>query len=73
MMGSFKELIRYLTAVEDWDDLAKARAIFRWVTAIDVYSLKVDSDPPTHSPLEYFTKIQKNQGNHAHLVSGLCQ
>lgn len=73
LMGSFKELIRYLTAEEDWDDVAKARAIFRWVTAIDVYSLKVDSDPPTHSPLEYFTKIQKNQGNHAHLVSGLCQ
>ncbi|XP_048760115.1 uncharacterized protein LOC125669562 isoform X3 [Ostrea edulis] len=73
LMGSFKELIRYLTAEEDWDDLAKARAIFRWVTAIDVYSLRVDSDPPAHSPLEYFTKIQKNQGNHAHLVSGLCQ
>lgn len=73
LVGSFKDLIAYLTKNEDWDDICKVRAIFRWVTSVDVYSLKTESEPPTHSPLEYFMKIQKNMGNHAHLVSGLCQ
>lgn len=73
LVGTFKELISYLTKDEDWDDMRKVRAIFRWVTSVDVYSLKTESEPPMHSPLEYFIKIQKNMGNHAHLVSGLCQ
>lgn len=74
LVGNFNELIKYLTRGHDrWDDLCKVRAIFLWVTSIDVYNLKVDGVPPTHSPLEYFTKIQCNMGNHAHLISGLCQ
>ncbi|XP_052257258.1 uncharacterized protein LOC127862250 isoform X3 [Dreissena polymorpha] len=74
LVGNFNELIKYLTRNnERWDDLCKIRAIFLWVTSIDVYNLKVDGVPPTHSPLEYFTKIQCNMGNHAHLISGLCQ
>ncbi|XP_052776433.1 uncharacterized protein LOC128214157 isoform X3 [Mya arenaria] len=74
LVGNFNELIKYLTRSHDrWDDLCKVRAIFLWVTSIDVYNLKVDGVPPTHSPLEYFTKIQCNMGNHAHLISGLCQ
>ncbi|KAL4236002.1 hypothetical protein ACF0H5_004390 [Mactra antiquata] len=74
LVGNFNELIKYLTKSNDrWDDMCKVRAIFLWVTSIDVYNLKVDGVPPTHSPLEYFTKIQCNMGNHAHLISGLCQ
>ncbi|XP_063401444.1 uncharacterized protein LOC134685570 isoform X1 [Mytilus trossulus] len=73
LVGTFKELIAYLTKNPEWDDMCKVRAIFRWVSSVDVYSLKTENDPPTHSPLEYFLKIQKNMGNHAHLVSGLCQ
>ncbi|XP_053394142.1 uncharacterized protein LOC123525111 isoform X3 [Mercenaria mercenaria] len=74
LVGNFNELIKYLTRSNDrWDDMCKVRAIFLWVTSIDVYNLKVDGVPPTHSPLEYFTKIQCNMGNHAHLISGLCQ
>lgn len=74
LVGNFNDLIRYLTRSNDrWDDMCKLRAIFLWVTSIDVYNLKVDGVPPTHSPLEYFTKIQCNMGNHAHLISGLCQ
>lgn len=73
-MGNFNELVKYLTRDnERWDDMCKLRAVFLWVTSIDVYNLKVDGVPPTHSPLEYFTKIQCNMGNHAHLISGLCQ
>ncbi|OWF35540.1 uncharacterized protein LOC110442809 isoform X2 [Mizuhopecten yessoensis] len=73
LMGSFKDLIKYLTANENWDDVAKARAIFRWVTSIDVFALVVEEEPPPQSPLEYFLKIKNNLGNHAHLISGLCQ
>ncbi|XP_060596861.1 uncharacterized protein LOC132750828 isoform X4 [Ruditapes philippinarum] len=74
LVGNFNELIKYLARSNDrWDDMCKVRAIFLWVTSIDVYNLKVDGVPPTHSPLEYFTKIQCNMGNHAHLISGLCQ
>ncbi|XP_060082654.1 uncharacterized protein LOC132561948 [Ylistrum balloti] len=73
LIGTFKELIKYLTSNEKWDDVAKARAIFRWVTSINVFELVVEDEPPVHSPLEYFLKIQNNLGNHAHLVSGLCQ
>ena len=74
LVGNFNELTKYLIKSHDrWDDMCKIRAIFLWVTSIDVYNLKVDGVPPTHSPLEYFTKIQCNMGNHAHLISGLCQ
>ncbi|KAL3869217.1 hypothetical protein ACJMK2_041926 [Sinanodonta woodiana] len=84
LVGNFKDLVNYLTKNKnpqdirnkthgDWDDLKIVRAIFLWITSVDVYNLKVDGVPPTHSPLEYFTKIQMNMGNHAHLISGLCQ
>lgn len=71
--GTFKELVAYLTDDETWSDLAKVRAIFRWVTSVDVFSVQVDRKPPKHSPMEYFIKIQNNMGNHAHLMAGLCQ
>lgn len=73
LVGTFKELIKYLTSNDSWDDVAKARAIFRWVTSINVFELVVDDEPPQQCPLEYFLKIKNNLGNHAHLVSGLCQ
>nr|KAG5696945.1 hypothetical protein BaRGS_015909 [Batillaria attramentaria] len=71
--GTFRELVTYLSSNPEWDDLAKVRAIFRWVTSVDVFSLKMDSAPAKQSPMEYFMKIQNNTGNHAHLFSGLCQ
>ncbi|XP_033737982.1 uncharacterized protein LOC117325677 isoform X2 [Pecten maximus] len=73
LVGSFKELIKYLTSNDSWDDVAKARAIFRWVTSVNVFDLVVEDEPPQQCPLEYFLKIKNNLGNHAHLVSGLCQ
>ncbi|KAL8580550.1 hypothetical protein ACOMHN_057993 [Nucella lapillus] len=71
--GTFRELITYLTSDPEWDDMAKVRALFRWVTSVDVFSLHVDEAPPKQSPMEYFVKIRNNTGNHAHLFSGLCQ
>ncbi|GFN95237.1 kyphoscoliosis peptidase [Plakobranchus ocellatus] len=71
--GTFKDLVAYLTEDENWTDLARVRAIFRWVTSVDVFSVQVDRKPPKHSPMEYFIKIQNNMGNHAHLMAGLCQ
>ncbi|XP_046357962.2 uncharacterized protein LOC124136163 isoform X2 [Haliotis rufescens] len=72
LTGTFRELVQYLTG-PDWPEIGKVRAIFLWLTSIDVYNLKMEEDPPKQSPMEYFSKIQKNQGNHAHLFSGLCQ
>ncbi|XP_076439797.1 uncharacterized protein LOC143279651 isoform X2 [Babylonia areolata] len=71
--GTFRELVTYLTSNPDWDELARVRAIFRWVTSVDVFSLNIDDTPPKQSPMEYFVKIRNNTGNHAHLFSGLCQ
>ncbi|XP_070195100.1 uncharacterized protein [Littorina saxatilis] len=71
--STFRELVTYLTSDPEWDELAKVRAIFRWVTSVDVFSLKAEVTPPKQSPMEYFVKIQNNTGNHAHLFSGLCQ
>ncbi|XP_041357267.1 uncharacterized protein LOC121374291 [Gigantopelta aegis] len=71
--GTFRDLVNYLTSNPKWNDLAKLRAIFLWITSIDIYNLAIDTEPPKHSPMEYFMKIQKNHGNHAHLFSGLCQ
>lgn len=71
--GTFRELVTYLTSNPEWDELAKVRAVFRWVTSVDVFSLNVEETPSRQSPMEYFIKIQNNTGNHAHLFSGLCQ
>ncbi|RUS77650.1 hypothetical protein EGW08_014593 [Elysia chlorotica] len=71
--GTFKDLVAYLTEDQTWSDMARVRAIFRWVTSVDVFSVQVDRKPPKHSPMEYFIKIQNNMGNHAHLMAGLCQ
>ncbi|KAK6178731.1 hypothetical protein SNE40_011246 [Patella caerulea] len=73
MNGTFRELVNYLTSNQKWDDIARVRAIFLWVTSVDVYGLEIEDEPPAQSPLEYFLKIQTNSGNHAHLFSGLCQ
>ncbi|KAH9504187.1 hypothetical protein Btru_065262 [Bulinus truncatus] len=71
--STFRELITYITTEFDGSELKRVRAIFRWVTSVDVFSVKMDTPPPRNSPLEYFLKIQNNHGNHAHLFSGLCQ
>lgn len=71
--GTFRELATYLTSDPTWNEMAKVRAIFRWVTSVDVFSLKIEETPPKQSPMEYFVKIKENSGNHAHLFSGLCQ
>ncbi|KAL5022837.1 hypothetical protein ScPMuIL_001992 [Solemya velum] len=76
LVSTFQELVKYLVKSpehEDWDDIQKVRCLFRWMTSIDVFNLKSNDEPQLHSPLEYFFKIQQNQGNHAHLMSGLCQ
>jgi len=65
--------VSYLTVNRDWSEMETLRALFLWVTSIDVYSLQTEAEPPTHSPLEYFLKIKNNNGNHAHLLSGVCQ
>ncbi|XP_055886104.1 uncharacterized protein LOC106062437 isoform X1 [Biomphalaria glabrata] len=71
--STFRELVEFLTAPLEGTDLERVRAIFRWVTSVDVFSVQMDTPPPRNSPIEYFYKIQTNQGNHAHLLSGLCQ
>ncbi|XP_025109760.1 uncharacterized protein LOC112573518 isoform X2 [Pomacea canaliculata] len=73
LLGTFRELVVYLTSNPDWDDLEKVRAIFRWVTSVDVFSLEENGEAPKQSPMDYFFKIRNNLGNHAHLFSGLCQ
>lgn len=40
--GSFEDLVTYLTFPDDWDDIAKVRAIYRWVTSVDVFSAQVN-------------------------------
>ena len=40
--STFRELISYLVSEPDYDELAKVRAIFRWVTSVDVFSLNVE-------------------------------
>ncbi|CAG5127543.1 unnamed protein product, partial [Candidula unifasciata] len=70
---TFAALVEYLTAPDTWDSIAKVRAIFRWVTSVDVFRMQLSRQPPRHSPMEYFQRIQNNMGNHAHLMAGLCQ
>lgn len=72
LRGTFSDLLDAIIQ-GPWTEMAKLRAIFRWLTSIDAYNLVINEIPPTYSPLEYFKKIQENKGNHAHLFSGLCQ
>ncbi|XP_059151708.1 uncharacterized protein LOC131937939 isoform X2 [Physella acuta] len=71
--GTFKELVQYLTGPDHWSDVDRLRSIFRWVTSVNVFNVKVERQPPANSPMDYFLKIQNNAGNHAHLLAGLCQ
>ena len=73
LYGTFRELVAYLFSDPKWNDLAKVRAIFRWVTSVDVFGLSGEEEAPPQSPLDYFLKIKANVGNHAHLVRALCQ
>ncbi|XP_076462401.1 uncharacterized protein LOC143294800 [Babylonia areolata] len=71
--GTFSELISYLLSDPSWNDLAKVRAIFRWVTSMDVFNLPTENLPPKQSPLDYFYRIKNSLGNHARLFHALCK
>ncbi|CAH1787326.1 unnamed protein product [Owenia fusiformis] len=49
------------------------RAIFRWITSVDVDSLALDDLPPSGSPLMYMYKIKWQMGNHARLLHAFCR
>jgi hypothetical protein len=54
------------------DNMLKIRAIFRWMTSYDVYSIDAEIIPPTDSPLEHMLKIQCDLTSHAQMVYTLC-
>ncbi|OWF56307.1 uncharacterized protein LOC110448700 [Mizuhopecten yessoensis] len=73
LMGSYFDLVEYLTDDNAWDDLVKCRVIFRWVTSYDITRMKIDVTPPPNSPLEYFSKIQCDLGSYPNLFYILCE
>ncbi|XP_069127734.1 uncharacterized protein [Argopecten irradians] len=73
LMGSYFDLVEYLTDDNSWDDLVKCRVIFRWITSYDIMKMKIDVTPPPNSPLEYFSKIQCDLGSYPNLFYILCE
>ncbi|XP_013404632.1 uncharacterized protein LOC106169646 [Lingula anatina] len=72
MVKPFPQLIQYLTEGAS-NDVAKVRAIFQWVTSIDIHGMGMESLPPQKTPLESLLKIKWNMVNHAHLFFTLCR
>ncbi|XP_069128084.1 uncharacterized protein [Argopecten irradians] len=75
LFGSFWDLIEHLVMAINFDvldDLYRARALFSWMTSYNVNNIDTDIIPPENSPLDYFTKIRWDFGDHAHLLYALC-
>ncbi|XP_063412842.1 uncharacterized protein LOC134695491 [Mytilus trossulus] len=69
------DVVEYLVITPDGKqigDLLKVRAIFRWMTSFDVYSIDSEMIPPTDSPLEHMLKIQCDLISHAQMFYMLC-
>ncbi|XP_071162987.1 uncharacterized protein [Mytilus edulis] len=72
---SMWDVVEYLVITPDGKqigDLLKIRAIFRWMTSYDVYSIDSEMIPPTDSPLEHMLKIQCDLISHAQMFYMLC-
>lgn len=72
---SMWDIVEYLVITPDGKqigDLLKIRAIFRWMTSYDVYSIDSEMIPPTDSPLEHMLKIQCDLISHAQMFYMLC-
>ncbi|XP_021342305.1 uncharacterized protein LOC110442821 [Mizuhopecten yessoensis] len=75
LFGSFWDLIEHLVMAVNFDvldDMYRARALFSWMTSYNVNNIDTDVIPPEDSPLDYFTKIRWDFGDHAHLLYALC-
>ncbi|XP_033737984.1 uncharacterized protein LOC117325678 [Pecten maximus] len=75
LFGSFWDLIEHLVMAINFDvldDMYRARALFSWMTSYNVNNIDTDIIPPENSPLDYFTKIRWDFGDHAHLLYALC-
>ncbi|XP_013389753.1 uncharacterized protein LOC106158364 isoform X2 [Lingula anatina] len=75
--SNLEALVKYLTE-GPWGDLGKVRAIFWWLTSVDVNDVEklmtsADSLPSTNTPLDYLCRIKWNKGCHAHLFAWMCR
>ncbi|XP_076472308.1 uncharacterized protein LOC143301800 [Babylonia areolata] len=69
----YTALVNYLVSTAK-TDLARTRAIYRWVTAQRLDRILVpEQPPPANTPLHQIWRIKNRKGNYAQLISIMCR
>ena len=82
-LGALADLVNYLihppshvpqsAGSGEMSDVAKARVLFRWITAQDLNTLDGTADAPPETPLWHLRKIKDKKGVYTGLYTAMCR
>ena len=81
-MGALDDLVNYLIHPPksvtqkgksgEISDVAKARVLFRWITAQDLNTLDLTADAPPETALWHLRNIKNKKGEYSNLYTAMC-